>query len=165
MVKRYSVAFLYGERFAPWPQAQGFNGTAGPSCVDEPVALPPEMTEAERAERLAKECAFLKEAGNRAFKEKKYVEAIQRYSRAIACNVPDKETSAVLHCNRSAALMGAKDYSYAMEDAKFAVQIRPGWHKAHLRYAAAVAALGRHGLDEGASPLCRPILFLYAESL
>ena len=35
-------------------QAQGFNGTAGPSCVDEPVAHPLEMTEAEQADRLAK---------------------------------------------------------------------------------------------------------------
>lgn len=53
------------------------------------------------------------------------------------------QTNAVLHCNRSAALMGMKEHKLAMEDARFAIKLKPDWHKSYLRYGAAVEALGR----------------------
>lgn len=83
-----------------------------------------------------------KAKGNRAFSEKRFADATEHFSTAIALSpTPD----AVLFSNRSASRGAACDWAAAAEDAAAAVLLRPEWGKARARVAAAHLARGRFG--------------------
>eukprot|EP00672_Neobodo_designis_P028702 CAMPEP_0174828888 /NCGR_PEP_ID=MMETSP1114-20130205/1590_1 /TAXON_ID=312471 /ORGANISM="Neobodo designis, Strain CCAP 1951/1" /LENGTH=260 /DNA_ID=CAMNT_0016062617 /DNA_START=41 /DNA_END=823 /DNA_ORIENTATION=- len=87
----------------------------------------------------------LKAKGNEAFKAKKYPEAIDWYTKAIAVD-PDCEASAALYSNRAASHAGMGNHQEAVKDADQCIRVKPAWLKGHYRKGAALEALNR--LDE-----------------
>ncbi|KAI8805329.1 hypothetical protein BJ742DRAFT_412327 [Cladochytrium replicatum] len=73
----------------------------------------------------------LKGQGNKAMAERKYKEAIDLYTQAIALH----PTNAVFYGNRAAAYSQIGDHSKAVEDSKQALQIDPDYSKAYSRMA------------------------------
>nr|CCC93797.1 conserved hypothetical protein [Trypanosoma congolense IL3000] len=75
-----------------------------------------------------------KAVGNDCFAQGCHLSAIRCYTKALSLE-PD---SAVIHSNRSAAYLKSTMFagpSLALKDAERAVQLSPGWYKAHLRVA------------------------------
>eukprot|EP00210_Caulerpa_lentillifera_P000134 g129.t1 len=81
----------------------------------------------------------LKAKGNEAFKNKRFEEAVEHFTRAIEINPANH----VLYSNRSAAQASLKRFAEALEDAKMVVQIKPDWPRGYSRLGAA-----HHGLGE-----------------
>lgn len=80
-----------------------------------------------------------KAQGNEAFKQKKFPEAIEHFSKAIAAS---ETPNHVLYSNRSACYASLQQYSNALSDAKECVKINPSWAKGYNRVAAAEFGLG-----------------------
>ncbi|KAJ1308927.1 hypothetical protein OPQ81_004612 [Rhizoctonia solani] len=76
----------------------------------------------------------LKDQGNKAFAEKKYDEAIDLFTKAIALD----PSNHVLYSNRSAAKAGKKLWLEALEDAEQCIKINPTWSKGFARKGAAL---------------------------
>lgn len=98
-------------------------------------ALPPEPTEADRAE-----AERLKEEGNACVRSDKYLEAYDFYTRAIQLD----GRNAVYYCNRAACLnhLGTRPME-AIEDCKMALKIDPSYSKAYGRMGLAYANMGK----------------------
>mmetsp|Transcript_52719 Transcript_52719/g.167560 ORF Transcript_52719/g.167560 Transcript_52719/m.167560 type:complete len:121 (+) Transcript_52719:166-528(+) len=79
----------------------------------------------------------LKVRGNASFEGGDLAGAEQLYSRAIELN-----PTAPAYSNRSSLRLAAGDAAAALEDALAAASAAPGWHKARLREADALCALG-----------------------
>ncbi|KAI0067196.1 TPR-like protein [Artomyces pyxidatus] len=75
----------------------------------------------------------LKDQGNALFTAKKYEDAIQKYTAAIALD----EANAVLYCNRAACHLALKSYNEAKTDAEKAIGLDPKYRKAWARLATA----------------------------
>ncbi|KAL4447971.1 hypothetical protein ABPG75_005190 [Micractinium tetrahymenae] len=88
-------------------------------------------------------------AGNEAFRQRRYKEAAQMYSQAIAGDASD----AALFANRSAAHLALGLYEAALWDTQKAAALRPEWAKAHYRLGCALLALSQWG--EAAAALAR----------
>lgn len=86
-----------------------------------------------------------KTLGNEAFKNKKYDEAIQHYTKAIAVD-PNCEASAAIYSNRAASYQGMGNFQAALADAEHCIRVKPGWLKGHFRKGIALESMGR--LDE-----------------
>jgi len=86
---------------------------------------------AEQEEKIKKEAAsnMKKTAGNRAFTQGKYDQAIQHYSEAIEI-LPENH---VLYSNRSAAYMQIKDWDKALLDAEKCISLDSHFPKGHFR--------------------------------
>ncbi|CAH1403250.1 unnamed protein product [Nezara viridula] len=82
----------------------------------------------------------LKEKGNAALQEGKFLEAVDFYGQGI--NLDSKNH--VLFSNRSAAYAKAGEYLKALEDAEMTVKLKPDWGKGYSRKGSALAYLGRH---------------------
>lgn len=80
-----------------------------------------------------------KNKGNTAFKEKRYVDAIQFYSAAIQLN----NKSATLWSNRSSTYLAMNEAQLALRDAEICRRLDPSWAKGCYRLAAARLALGQ----------------------
>ena len=80
------------------------------------------------------------EIGNSFFREKKYVEAIQNYSRGLSMNGPDLEK---LYSNRSAAYVEMTMYNDAYCDALMATKLSPKWSKGYYRLGNACVDVGK----------------------
>lgn len=78
-----------------------------------------------------------KERGNAAFNAGNHDQAIEHYSTAIQLD----PTNEVYFSNRAAAYQAAKRYTEALQDARAAVRLKPGWVKGYQRLAAAAWAL------------------------
>ncbi|KAK9863942.1 hypothetical protein WJX84_003683 [Apatococcus fuscideae] len=87
-----------------------------------------------------------KSAGNKAFKEKRYREAVTWYSQAIAGAPLDHS----LFGNRSAAHLALDEPDAALLDAKKAVKLKGTWPKGYYRLGMACLALAEWGLAEQA---------------
>jgi tetratricopeptide (TPR) repeat protein len=94
-----------------------------------------------------KELEVMKKAGNDAFKLKKYKEAEEHYTKAIAEHVANPPQTSIVHTlygNRSAARLalnpeaGAK---HALDDATKAIAADPTWSKGYFRAAQALEKL------------------------
>mmetsp|Transcript_286 Transcript_286/g.579 ORF Transcript_286/g.579 Transcript_286/m.579 type:complete len:377 (+) Transcript_286:12-1142(+) len=70
-----------------------------------------------------------KAAGNAFFKEKKYAEAADSYSKAIDLSPDDH----VLYSNRSGAYAGMKKFSMALADAERTIELKRVWGKGYGR--------------------------------
>jgi tetratricopeptide (TPR) repeat protein len=82
-----------------------------------------------------------KTEGNKSLAEKKYLEAIDMYTRAIELD-PD---NAVYYSNRSAAFLAQGDSrGKALKDAEKCIELRPEWWKGYSRKGAAEHALQRY---------------------
>ncbi|KAG7090404.1 hypothetical protein E1B28_009524 [Marasmius oreades] len=79
---------------------------------------------------------ILKEEGNKLFLEKKYTEAITKYTKAISLDGADV-VLAVLYANRAACRLSLKGYAEAVKDARKATELDPTYTKAWARLATA----------------------------
>ncbi|QRW16272.1 stress-induced-phosphoprotein 1 [Rhizoctonia solani] len=76
----------------------------------------------------------LKDQGNKAFAAKRYDEAIDLFTQAIALD----PSNHVLYSNRSAAKAGKKLWLDALEDAEQCIKVNPTWAKGYARKGAAL---------------------------
>ncbi|KAI9680980.1 MAG: Hsp90 cochaperone [Trizodia sp. TS-e1964] len=76
----------------------------------------------------------LKAEGNKAFAEKKFDEAIEKFTQAIELD----PSNHVLYSNRSGAYASLKDFDKALEDANKVTEIKPDWAKGWGRKGAAL---------------------------
>ncbi|KAG2067571.1 TPR-like protein [Suillus decipiens] len=79
----------------------------------------------------------LKDEGNVLFRKQDYVGALSKYTEAIALD----DENAVLYANRAACYHGLNRYIDAVDDAKMATKIDPGYAKGWSRLAASRDAL------------------------
>jgi len=85
--------------------------------------------ESKEASEADKEAAQkLKNEGNAFMKEKKFQEAVDKYSEAIKV-----QESAVFYCNRAAAYTSMENYEEALQDCKKAISFDPDYSKAYSR--------------------------------
>lgn len=80
--------------------------------------------------------------GNDAFKAKRYQEAIDWYTKAIAVD-PNCEAAGALYSNRAASWQGLNKFEKAAEDADLCIKVRPDWLKGYFRKGVAMQSLGR----------------------
>lgn len=83
--------------------------------------------------------------GNDAFKNKKYTEAIDWYTKAINVD-PNCEAAAALYSNRAASHTGMGNHLEAIKDSDNCIRVKPAWLKGHYRKGGALESLNR--LDE-----------------
>lgn len=82
-----------------------------------------------------------KTLGNEAFKNKKYEEAIEYFTKAIECNPSDH----VFYSNRSGSYLNNSNYQKALEDAETCVKLKADWARGHQRKGTALFYLNRIG--------------------
>jgi len=80
----------------------------------------------------------LKAEGNKAFTEKRFQEAVDKFSQAIELDSQNH----VLYSNRSGAYASLKDWKNALEDAKKTTEIKPDWSKGWSRKGGALHGEG-----------------------
>ncbi|KAL8920562.1 MAG: hypothetical protein Q9208_006184 [Pyrenodesmia sp. 3 TL-2023] len=80
----------------------------------------------------------LKAEGNKAFADKNFEEAIDKFSQAIEL----EPTNHVLYSNRSGAYASLKNFDKALEDANKTTEIKPDWAKGWGRKGAALHGTG-----------------------
>ncbi|KAI9659047.1 MAG: Hsp90 cochaperone [Bathelium mastoideum] len=80
----------------------------------------------------------LKAEGNKLFAEKKFDEAIAKFSQAIELD----PSNHVLYSNRSGAYSSLKDWNHALEDASKTTELKPDWGKGWGRKGAALHGKG-----------------------
>ena len=81
-----------------------------------------------------------KAEGNTHFSKGEYSAAAESYAAAVLADPSD----AILYSNRSASLAHMRMYDDALDDARMARALRPGWSKAPFREATALLGLGMH---------------------
>lgn len=82
----------------------------------------------------------LKLEGNELFKQKKYSEALSKYTQAIELD----SQNALLYSNRSAAHEKLGSYEAAVGDASECIRLKPSWYRGYYRKMIAQLALGNH---------------------
>jgi len=83
----------------------------------------------------------LKVKGNDAFREKRYPEAIECYTKAIAADSGNH----VLYSNRCACFVALSEYDTALADAEKCVALKPDWGKGYCRVGEVYLARERLG--------------------
>lgn len=76
-----------------------------------------------------------KDAGNESFKARRYSEAVEQYSAALACNSDSRPFSAVCFCNRAAAYQALGQLTDAIADCSLAMVLDANYPKAISRRA------------------------------
>lgn len=119
-----------------------------------------------RQRRVGRACishvCILTQAGNNAFHQQQYAAAIQHYDDAIALGVADARMTAVLHCNKAAALHEQGQYVDAVVQCCMAESHDPGYARAFQRRAEAYAALGDYAAALRVC-VCEGILWVAAD--
>lgn len=114
-----------GAETAPKPTTtNGINGTH---------SLPPDPPKVEL------DGEAYKQAGNKFFKQKEYIKAIEQYTKAIEC----EPENATFLSNRAAAYMSAGKFKFALDDCVLADRHQSDNAKTLLRMARIQVALGR----------------------
>jgi len=80
----------------------------------------------------------LKAEGNKAFTEKRFQDAVDKFSQAIELD----PSNHVLYSNRSGAYASLKDYDHAYEDALKTTELKPDWSKGWSRKGGALHGQG-----------------------
>merc|ERR1711976_751905 len=91
-------------------------------------ACPDKMAKVEASDEQKEQAQKFKNEGNALVKEKKFKEAIDKYSQAINC-----QESAIFYCNRAAAYTSLENYEEALQDCKKAISFDPDYSKAYSR--------------------------------
>merc|ERR1719369_774023 len=91
-------------------------------------ACPDKMVKAEVSEEQKENAQKFKNEGNALVKEKKFKEAVDKYTQAINC-----QESAIFYCNRAAAYTSLENYEEALQDCKKAISFDPDYSKAYSR--------------------------------
>jgi len=104
----------------------------GPSSGD---TLQMEITE-----ETQQQAELLKAEANECFKQEKFQQAVDLYSKALELN-PNKS---VYYANRSIANLKLENFGYALTDASKAIECDKNYLKAYYRRAAAHMALGKY---------------------
>ena len=94
----------------------------------------------EITEDQEKQAEALKTEANEYFKQEKFQQAVDLYTKAIEIN-PKK---AVYHANRSIANLRLENFGYALSDASKSIECDKNYLKAYYRRAAAHMALGKY---------------------
>ena len=79
----------------------------------------------------------LKQKGNELYKQQKYHEAIEQYSKGLEVSKDDP----IILSNRSATYWKLGDYKNALSDAQHCIQVKPSWVKGYLRKTVALNCL------------------------
>ncbi|CAN1235721.1 Small glutamine-rich tetratricopeptide repeat-containing protein beta [Linum perenne] len=89
----------------------------------------------------------LKSQGNRALQSKRYYDAVELYTCAIALS----ESKAIYYCNRAAAYTQVQKYAEAIRDCLKSIEIDPSYSKAYSRLGLVYYAQGnyRDAIDKG----------------
>ncbi|KAK9055518.1 hypothetical protein SSX86_026602 [Deinandra increscens subsp. villosa] len=103
----------------------------------EQLAPPDSKTQGQSSISSATICKLLrcKNAGNEAFKNKKYREAVGHYSNAIMQKIESKSFTAICLCNRAAALQALGEVTDAIADCNLAIALDGDYMKAISRRA------------------------------
>mmetsp|Transcript_1722 Transcript_1722/g.2273 ORF Transcript_1722/g.2273 Transcript_1722/m.2273 type:complete len:267 (-) Transcript_1722:180-980(-) len=88
-----------------------------------------------------------KESGNKAFAAKKFDEAIEFYTKAIAAD----QSNHVFFSNRSASFAGLKKWDESIKDAKQCIKLNPTFIKGYYRLAS--AQIEKNDLDAATSSI------------
>lgn len=104
----------------------------GPSSGD---ALQMDITE-----ETQQQAELLKAEANEYFKQEKFQQAVDLYSKALELN-PNKS---VYYANRSISNLRLENFGYALTDASKAIECDKNYLKAYYRRAAAHMALGKY---------------------
>jgi small glutamine-rich tetratricopeptide repeat-containing protein alpha len=91
-------------------------------------ACPDKMAKIEVSDDQKEQAQKFKNEGNALVKEKKYKEAVEKYTAAINC-----QESAIFYCNRAAAYTSLENYEEALQDCKKAISFDPDYSKAYSR--------------------------------
>jgi pSer/pThr/pTyr-binding forkhead associated (FHA) protein len=119
--------------------------TSATSASTASSASSPKLASRESPSRKASSAAAganigeIKEAGNAAYGEKRFEEAVSLFSSAIALD----PTSHLLYSNRAAAYACLGEFRSSLLDAERTVALKPDWAKGHVRLGAALFHLGR----------------------
>ena len=103
----------------------------GPSSQTDTIEL---------TEEQEKQAEALKAEANDYFKQEKFQQAVDLYTKAIEIN-PKKS---VYHANRSIANLRLENFGYALSDASKSIECDKNYLKAYYRRAAAHMALGKY---------------------
>jgi len=103
-----------------------------PKKVEETKVAPAVIHDKETLENT-KTAEKLKEIGNKLFKDRRFGEAVQAYTKAIDLEKVPLELRAILHSNRSIALLKLKDLEGSKDDAKSVITLRPNWFRGYCR--------------------------------
>merc|ERR1712062_551049 len=79
-----------------------------------------------------------KEKGNKAFRQRKYEEAIDEYTFALQVN----DTNPVFYTNRAQAFLRLGKAMFAAQDCRHALKLKPDFVKAFIHLAKALKELG-----------------------
>jgi len=91
-------------------------------------ACPDKMAKVEASDEQKEQAQKFKNEGNALVKEKKFKEAVEKYTQAINC-----QESAIFYCNRAAAYTSLENYEEALQDCKKAISFDPDYSKAYSR--------------------------------
>ena len=106
-----------------------------------PPNVPSSQTDTiELTEEQEKQAEALKAEANDYFKQEKFQQAVDLYTKAIEIN-PKKS---VYHANRSIANLRLENFGYALSDASKSIECDKNYLKAYYRRAAAHMALGKY---------------------
>lgn len=87
-----------------------------------------------------REARVIKEVADARLRDGHFRDAVEQYSQALGC-AGDAQLRSTLLANRCLAMLRAGRLEDALCDAQSALQLRPRWHKAHLRLAQCKDAL------------------------
>jgi serine/threonine-protein phosphatase 5 len=100
--------------------------------------------EASDAAKTLEQAEAHKAKGNDFFKESKYEEALEEYTKAIEANVTDGKKFAIYYANRAFTQLKLENYGFAIEDATNAIAKDATFPKGYYRRASAYFALGKY---------------------
>eukprot|EP00116_Pleurobrachia_bachei_P004050 sb/3464312/ len=92
-----------------------------------------EMLDKQEEERKQMQAVYLKEKGNDFFKQGKWEDAVECYTKGLQCDA----LNAVLFANRAMALIKLQKYAAAIADCDCSIELDDGYTKAYLRRATA----------------------------
>jgi len=95
----------------------------------------PDCKKARDAYKKAKNLETTKEAGNNAFRTRKYTEALELYTKALNIDPLNKTTNSKLYCNRATVNSKLGKNTECIDDCSQAIELDPSYLKAYLRRA------------------------------
>nr|XP_043611364.1 uncharacterized protein LOC122582995 [Erigeron canadensis] len=86
-----------------------------------------------------------KAAGNETYKARKFTDAVEQYTSAIACSIESRPFAAICFCNRAAAYRALGQITDAIADCSLAIALDPSYLKAVSRRASLYEMIRDYG--------------------